>query len=122
MQPYSFVLTCTDSKFRFGFCHHEPHSKTAYVIITYLPWHDIFYKFLNVLVELRKRDAEDFKQVLEFVYESPIPRQGTLKVNYDHGDNVFVFQSPPQFQLPSIPENVRVLFYYQMSNLNQRLP
>lgn len=112
MQTYSFVLTCTDSKFRFGFCRHEPNTRTAYVLITYLPWHDLFLKFLNILVELRKHDPDEFQQVLQFVYNAPIPRQSTLKVTYDHGASVFVFQPPPPFQLPSIPENHNLNMYY----------
>lgn len=44
IQHYSFVLTNIESKWTFGFCRHDPKSETALVVLSYLPWHESFYK------------------------------------------------------------------------------
>ncbi|CAD1473823.1 unnamed protein product, partial [Heterotrigona itama] len=43
VQHFSFVLTSIDSKWTFGFCRHDPKTDTALVILSALPWHEIFY-------------------------------------------------------------------------------
>lgn len=43
-QHYSFVLTSVDSKYTFCFCRFDPKSNTTLVLLSHLPWHDIFYK------------------------------------------------------------------------------
>lgn len=49
IQHYSFVLTSIDSKWTFGFCRHDPKTETALVLLSYLPWHESFYKWVSVL-------------------------------------------------------------------------
>lgn len=49
VQHYSFVLTSIDSKWTFGFCRHDPKTETALVLLSYLPWHESFYKWVSVL-------------------------------------------------------------------------
>lgn len=46
IQHYSFVLTDLESKWTFGFCRHDPKSETAIVVLSYLPWHQGFYKYV----------------------------------------------------------------------------
>lgn len=46
VQHFSFVLTSIDSKWTFGFCRHDPKTDTALVILSVLPWHEIFYKLV----------------------------------------------------------------------------
>lgn len=83
MQTYSFVLTSTDSKWRFGFCRHDAKSDTAMVIITYLPWHDTFLKFLNVLGDLRQNSPHEFQPLLTEAYNKGVPEPGaSLKLFY----------------------------------------
>ncbi|KAM7345509.1 uncharacterized protein ACRADG_011776 isoform 2-T2 [Cochliomyia hominivorax] len=113
VQLYSFVLTTDDSKWRFGFCRHDPKTATTMVIITLLPWHDTFLKLLSVLAELRRTDIKDFHQFLTEAYSSGVPDVGSqLKLVYSQGQSQFIFERPKQFQLPSIPENHNLNLYY----------
>ncbi|XP_025411611.1 DENN domain-containing protein 1B-like isoform X2 [Sipha flava] len=114
IQHYSFVLTNIDSKWTFGFCRHDPKSETALVVLSYLPWHESFYKFLNCISNLTNSNkSKDLWPFLESVYNSKLPIKGCdLKINNDNGEELFVCQSPIQFQLPSIPENRNLTEYY----------
>lgn len=101
------MLTNIDSKWRFGFCRHDPKSPTAMVIVTYLPWHDTFMRFLNVLADIKKNRPDEFGAFLAESYGKGVPEPGAcLKLSYDRPVQTFSFQRPQQFQLPSIPENV----------------
>lgn len=92
VQTYSFVLTSTDSKWRFGFCRHDAKAQTAMVIITYLPWHDTFLKFLNVLGEIKRIAKGDFQPFLAEAYAKGVPEPGAcLKLFYNSGLNVNIF-------------------------------
>lgn len=89
VQSYSFVLTTDDSKWRFGFCRHDPKTDSTMVIITLLPWHDTFFRFLTILAELRRTDTNDFQRLLTETYNGGIPDiGGQLKFPYNHGINV----------------------------------
>lgn len=89
LQLYSFVLTSSDSKWRFGFCRHDPRSGTAMVLITYLPWHDTFIRFMNVLGELKRTDNDEFQPFLSEAYNRGVPEPGaSLKLFYDAGTSV----------------------------------
>lgn len=89
LQLYSFVLTSSDSKWRFGFCRHDPRSGTAMVLITYLPWHDTFIRFMNVLGELKRTDNDEFQPFLSEAYNRGVPEPGaSLKLFYNAGKNV----------------------------------
>lgn len=89
VQTYSFVLTSTDSKWKFGFCRHDAKAQTAMVIITYLPWHDTFLKFLNVLGELKRTTPQDFQPFLAEAYAKGVPEPGAcLKLFYNGGLSV----------------------------------
>ncbi|XP_058825427.1 myb-like protein A isoform X1 [Topomyia yanbarensis] len=113
IQVHSFVLTNIDSKWRFGFCRHDPKSPTAMVIVTYLPWHDTFIRFLNVLAEVRKNSQAEFESFLAEAYNKGVPEPGgCLKLQYDRPVQTFSFQRPQQFLLPSIPENHNLNLYY----------
>ncbi|XP_041448730.1 DENN domain-containing protein 1A isoform X7 [Drosophila obscura] len=110
---YSFVHTTGDSKWRFGFCRHDPKAKTAMILITYLPWHDTFLKLLPVLAELKRTDANGFKTFLSEAYNRGVPDSGgSLTVFYNSGRSHFMFERPLQFQLPSMPENHNLSLYY----------
>lgn len=59
------------------------------VIITYLPWHDIFIKFLNVLGELKKTSLAEFQPFLAEAYAKGVPEPGAcLKLYYNSNLNV----------------------------------
>lgn len=89
VQTYSFVLTSSDSKWRFGFCRHDCRTGTAMVIITYLPWHDTFLKFINVLGEIKRSYPDEFEPFLAETYNKGVPDLGAcLKLFYNRGANV----------------------------------
>ncbi|GFG31036.1 hypothetical protein Cfor_11423, partial [Coptotermes formosanus] len=114
IQHYSFVLTSIDSKWTFGFCRHDPKTETALVLLSYLPWHESFYKLLNHIAEINQNSKSDeLRRFLEAVYHSSVPEPGrTLQVPFNDGQDNFVCPCPNQFQLPSIPENRNLTEYY----------
>lgn len=78
-----------DSKWRFGFCRHDPNYPNAMVIITYHPWHENFIKFINMLAVVKRRSHEEFRQLLTDAYNSVIPKPGaSLKLVYEMGRSV----------------------------------
>ncbi|XP_032307003.1 DENN domain-containing protein 1A isoform X6 [Drosophila ananassae] len=110
---YSFVHTTGDSKWRFGFCIHVPKTKTAMVLITYLPWHDTFLQLLQVLSDLKRSNPSEFRAFLSEAYNQGVPESGgSLKVFYNGGQNQFEFVRPQQFQLPNILKNNNLNMYY----------
>ena len=89
MQSFSFVLTSDDSKWRFGFCRHDPKTQTATVIVSYLPWHDTFLKLLSVLGELRRNNNGEFESFLSETYNKGVPDpNSSLKLFYNSGQSV----------------------------------
>lgn len=59
------------------------------VFITYLPWHDTFLKFINVLGELRRRSKTEFQAFLAETYTKGVPEPGScLRLFYNSGLNV----------------------------------
>ncbi|KZC14460.1 DENN domain-containing protein 1A, partial [Dufourea novaeangliae] len=115
VQHFSFVLTSIDSKWTFGFCRHDPKTDTGLVILSALPWHEIFYKLLNKIATLLQSTgtAEDLWKFLETVYNSTVPIPGSsISIPVPNSKVNFVYQSPKQFQLPSIPENRNLTEYY----------
>ena len=47
VQHFSFVLTSIEAQWTYGFVRYSPNSDTAFCILSYLPWHELFYKVLN---------------------------------------------------------------------------
>ncbi|RZF32373.1 hypothetical protein LSTR_LSTR001837 [Laodelphax striatellus] len=123
IQHYSFVLTNLDSKWTFGFCRHDPKSETALVVLSFLPWHESFYKFLNIICELtHNAHSDDLWKFLETVYQSRVPEPGgTLQVPTSTSHSKFVCQCPCQFSLPSIPENRNLTEYYNAVDSNNMM-
>ncbi|XP_035222087.1 DENN domain-containing protein 1A-like, partial [Stegodyphus dumicola] len=80
VQHFSFVLTNIDSQWTFGFCRHASHSSSCYVILSYLPWHEVFYKVLNHVAELSNKEkiekSKEVKSFLENLYQAQIPEPG----------------------------------------------
>ncbi|XP_078046006.1 DENN domain-containing protein 1A isoform X1 [Augochlora pura] len=115
VQHFSFVLTSIDSKWTFGFCRHDPKTDTGLVILSALPWHEIFYKLLNKIATLIQStgNGEDLWKFLETVYNSTVPIPGSsTSIPVPNSKVNFIYQSPKQFQLPSIPENRNLTEYY----------
>ncbi|BES98083.1 DENN domain-containing protein [Nesidiocoris tenuis] len=116
IQHYSFVLTSVDSKWTFGFCRHDPKSSTAVVILSYLPWHEIFYKLLNTISDLIHNNAQAdlLSPFLTRLYTSKVPDPGSelvVPMNPSE-DKKFSLNAPKRFELPSIPNNRNLSEYY----------
>ncbi|XP_050501075.1 DENN domain-containing protein 1B isoform X2 [Diabrotica virgifera virgifera] len=114
IQHYSFVLTDLESKWTFGFCRHDPKSETAIVVLSYLPWHQGFYKFLDTTaVLMHSSRTEDLSEFLTAVYTAKIAEPGRkFVVTFNRGDSTFTVDVPRPFQLPSIPENRNLTEYF----------
>ncbi|XP_071054303.1 DENN domain-containing protein 1A isoform X2 [Onthophagus taurus] len=116
IQHYSFVLTDIESKWTFGFCRHDPRSETAIVVLSYLPWHQAFYKFLdNIAVLMHSRETESLNEFLSSVYKTRLAGPGKkFTVPFNKGENSFNIECPQPIahQLPSIPENRNLTEYY----------
>jgi hypothetical protein len=93
IQHYSFVLTDLESKWTFGFCRHDPRSETAIVVLSYLPWHQAFYKFLdNIAVLMTSPRSEDLIEFLSTVYNTKLADPSKFfTVPFNRGESV----SPP---------------------------
>lgn len=114
VQHYSFVLTDLQSKFTCGFCRHDPKSQTALVVLSYLPWHQALYKFLdNIAVLMHSPRADDLRDFLMAVYKQQLPDPGrNISIAFNNGASNFSIDCPKRFQLPSIPENRNLTEYY----------
>ncbi|XP_026461658.1 DENN domain-containing protein 1B isoform X3 [Ctenocephalides felis] len=113
VQHFSFVLTRMDGKWTYGFCRHDPQQTTAFVVLTYLPWPDIFFKFLNCIAQASR--TPNLKDFLTSAYYHPVPDPDqNFELKYEKGDGVnpFAFQVPNPRELPKIPENRNLTEYY----------
>ncbi|CAH2034836.1 unnamed protein product, partial [Iphiclides podalirius] len=112
VQHYSFVLTSVDSKYTFCFCRYDPKAHAALVLLSHLPWHDIFYKLLNCIANLlNSPERGELSSFLEACRIRPPMPGHTLKVTYNAGHSVFSCQCPDA-KLPSIPENCNLTEYF----------
>ncbi|XP_025836146.1 DENN domain-containing protein 1A-like [Agrilus planipennis] len=123
IQHYSFVLTDIKSKWTFGFCRHDPKSQTAIVVLSYLPWHQALYKFLDTIaVLMHSPRAEDLDEFLKTVYNTKLADPGkTFSVPFNKGERTFTVESPKPFGLPSIPENRNLTEYYNAVDVNNMM-
>ncbi|XP_064420376.1 DENN domain-containing protein 1A isoform X2 [Latimeria chalumnae] len=90
-QNFTFVLTDIDSKQRFGFCRLSSGAKSCFCILSYLPWFEVFYKLLSILVDYIAKGQHS-----SFIV--PDPRE-----------------------LPSIPENRNLKEYFVAAGFNNML-
>ncbi|CAB3376443.1 Hypothetical predicted protein [Cloeon dipterum] len=123
VQHFNFVLTDIDSKWTFGFVRHGTRSETALVVLSYLPWHEAFHKFLNTIADLTDSPNDsDLWSFLEAMYEMPAPDPGsTIHIPYNNGLKTFTCQCPNQFKLPSIPDNRNLTEYYSAVDANNMM-
>jgi hypothetical protein len=112
----------TNELMKFGFCRHErsadaPAAK-AIVILSFHPWHDVFLKFLNVLVDVRKRVSSEkqFDSYLNMIFQKTTPtEQSPVNLTFSSNGIIlqeFTFQRPLNRQLPSIPQNHNLNLFY----------
>nr|CAH7751977.1 unnamed protein product [Callosobruchus chinensis] len=93
IEHYSFVLTDLESKWTFGFCRHDPKAETAIVVLSYLPWHQAFYKFLDTTaVLMHSSRTEDLREFLTSVYNAKLGEPGKkFTVSFNRGESVCIY-------------------------------
>ncbi|XP_077867687.1 DENN domain-containing protein 1B-like [Saccoglossus kowalevskii] len=113
-QLFTFVWTNMESMFLFGFCRHPPGAKTCLCVISYLPWYEIFYKFLNTLGEMTcKKQYTDVRTLLEALYIYPVPEPlSEVTITTEVEGIRFTFTTPDPIKLPTIPESRNLTEYY----------
>ncbi|XP_019744651.1 DENN domain-containing protein 1B isoform X2 [Hippocampus comes] len=102
VQHFTFVLTDIEGCQRFGFCRLNNSAQMCLCILSYLPWFEVFYKFLNTLADyITKGQIDDMKVMLAALYKQPIPlAPGSITLQMAP-----YFIAPDPRGLPSIPEN-----------------
>jgi len=110
IQHFSFVLTSLEAQWTYGFCRYSPNSDTAFCILSYLPWHELFFKMLNQCAEIIQNSG-NLDLFLSSVYNSRLPVPG-LAFNVTWGDKVFTGNTPNTLYLASIPESRNLTEYY----------
>lgn len=110
IQHFSFVLTNLEAQWTYGFCRYSPNSDTALCILSYLPWHELFFKMLNQCAELIQNSGK-LELFLSSVLRARIPVPG-LVFNVTWGESVFTGPTPSNLYLASIPENRNLTEYY----------
>jgi len=122
VQHFSFVMTNLESLYTFGFCRYAPRAETALVILSPLPWHELFYKLLNKCAELTQHgETGDLERFLEAVHTAKVPLSGLVfQINYGSG-NIFTSPTPDLLRLPSIPENRNLTEYFNAVDVQNML-
>ncbi|GAU98176.1 hypothetical protein RvY_09356 [Ramazzottius varieornatus] len=120
VRHFCFVLTDIEGKFTFGFCRFSGDGKTCLCILSYFPWHDLFYKMLNYIVDLMtKNPSDDLLGFLQAAYRYPVPRGGEeLHVIHKFQKVEFREWVPDAKRLPSIPENRVITEYFNALDVN----
>ncbi|XP_076028638.1 DENN domain-containing protein 1A isoform X4 [Oratosquilla oratoria] len=122
VQHFSFVLTSLDSKWTYGFCRHAAKAETALVLLSFLPWHEVFYKLLNVCSDyLSSSSPEDVWLCLQEAYRCPTPAPGSDLVLPLPNDQHFMVQCPNHLRLPTIPDNRNLTEYYNAVDVNNMM-
>ncbi|XP_053101124.1 DENN domain-containing protein 1B isoform X7 [Hemicordylus capensis] len=117
-QHFTFVLTDIQSKQRFGFCRLTPGGKVCLCILSYLPWFEVYYKFLNMLADyLAKEQEDDLNDLLETWYSHTVPEANTPVSLSLHS----YFITPDVTGLPTIPESRNLTEYFVAVDVNNML-
>ncbi|KAM9450267.1 DENN domain-containing protein 1A isoform 2-T2 [Clarias gariepinus] len=117
-QNFTFVLTDVESNQRFGFCQLSDGAQSVYCFLSYLPWFEVFYKLLNVLVSYINNGQDSLKkQLLESLHALPIPDPGMSVYLNMH----VCFTVPNLRELPRIPENRNLTEYFVAVDVNNML-
>ncbi|XP_055332620.1 DENN domain-containing protein 1A-like [Paramacrobiotus metropolitanus] len=123
VQQFCFVLTDVESKFVFGFCRLSTEGKHCICILSYLPWHDLYYKMLNYIMELMtKNPSDDSIGFLRTAYQTVVPSGGEeLHVIYKLQKVEFQAWCPDMKKLPTIPENRAMTEFYNALDVNNMI-
>ncbi|XP_070581790.1 DENN domain-containing protein 1B-like isoform X20 [Ptychodera flava] len=122
-QLFTFVLTDIDGKYRYGFCRHPPGAQTCLCILSYLPWFEIFYKFLNTLGEMMcKKQGDEAMVLVDAFHCYSVPEPGTevtIKTRIEGME--FSFVAPDLKKLPTIPESRNITEYYNAVDIQNMM-
>ncbi|XP_077574624.1 DENN domain-containing protein 1B [Stigmatopora nigra] len=102
VQHFTFALTDLEGFQRFGFCRLTSSTQTCLCIVSYLPWFEVFYKYLNTLADyIQKEQTYEMKMILTALYKELVPpAAGSITL-----EMFPYFIAPDSRSLPSIPEN-----------------
>uniref|UniRef100_A0A8C7U956 UDENN domain-containing protein n=1 Tax=Oncorhynchus mykiss TaxID=8022 RepID=A0A8C7U956_ONCMY len=85
---------------------------------SYLPWFEVFYKFLNILADYTIKGQESqWRELLKSLYTLPIPDPGVPVQLSVHS----YFTVPDTRELPSIPESRNLTEYFVAVDVNNML-
>ena len=116
VQYFTFVLTDIDGKFRYGFCRYPPHATSCMCIVSYLPWFEFFYNFLDSITDLDLRgNIIQSNELLSLVQNHPLQDPGTtvrVTVNSFISPKEFRYVITDTSRLPTIPENRNLTEYF----------
>uniref|UniRef100_A0A8C7FB13 DENN domain containing 1B n=1 Tax=Oncorhynchus kisutch TaxID=8019 RepID=A0A8C7FB13_ONCKI len=117
-QNFTFVLTDIESKQRFGFCRLTSGCRVCICLLSYLPWFEIYYKFLNTLADyLTKNQENELNDMLNSLYSLPVPKPFTPVNLSVHS----YFIAPDINGLPTIPESRNLTEYFVAVDVNNML-
>uniref|UniRef100_A0AAZ3S2M9 UDENN domain-containing protein n=1 Tax=Oncorhynchus tshawytscha TaxID=74940 RepID=A0AAZ3S2M9_ONCTS len=132
-QNFTFVLTDIESKQRFGFCRYSSGAHSCYCILSYLPWFEVFYKFLNILADctIKGQVSVDKMPPTYMVAQFPALSQVcSIFFYFLHYLLRIFFASLPTAannfgildrELPSIPESRNLTEYFVAVDVNNML-
>lgn len=115
---FSFVLTNIDSKWTFGYCRISPQTDTCIVLLSQLPWHETFFKIVAQIGSIYCVDTrqDELLGFLKSLYQCKVPEHpnNQLLVQFQSLGQTkkFVFETPDNHSLASIPQDKNLTEYY----------
>lgn len=124
---FSFVLTNIDSKWTFGYCRISPTTDSCIVLLSHLPWHETFFKIVAQIGSICCIDTrqDELLNFLKALYQCKIPEQpnAQLVVQFQTVGQAkkFVFETPDNQALASIPQDKNLTEYYNALNIENMI-
>ena len=113
---YSFVLT--GESFQFGFVRQEVGAIKAKVLLSFWPWHDIFFKLLNMFAELSSKVSDlEFENFIAMAIDKLVPpEQKLLNLTFCDTKGFIIkeltFRRPIENEFLSIPQNHNLNMFF----------
>lgn len=131
---FSFVLTNIDSKWTFGYCHLLPSHESCIVLLSQLPWHEMFFKILTQISTLNNMDTKqaELLHFLKSLYKCKVPDQPSAPIviqmpsnsllgSIVNGHNQLTFEAPDNYALPLIPGDRYLNEYYNAISIDNMI-
>ena len=90
----------------------------AKVLLSFWPWHDIFFKLLNIFAELRTKVSDlEFENFIAMAINKKVPKeQNLLNLTFCDGKGIIIkeltFRRPIENEFPSILENHNLNLFF----------